>query len=324
MFRKKHNRGRINILNSFWGTGRGKGKKTNKQKNHSLSHSFPKSEQLASFRIYTRKGFLNMLRPHRCLNFAFSLFFSASSSLSALLLCSVRSSVLFQMDREANPKPKQFIIRSFNDETGELLMKMLQTVEKIFKNSNIDTKSDNKDRWISSSVFFLTSCWCRVWVPESFKQPGVKVEVTGQSELVACVPVPCFTQSSSSYLCYINWVQGKMMAAKMFENPHVNIFFLWNGLAFFSVLVHLNIHLFLGSFLFRNSFLQPMWVNCEKGTWWLVNRQPVSPGPLGTRLPGFQSQPHLLLVVWPWGSYLTSQCSTVPVYKKSMSIVPTS
>ena len=42
------------------------------------------------------------------LTLLFSLFFSASSFLSAILLCSVRSTALYQI--KANPQPKQFII----------------------------------------------------------------------------------------------------------------------------------------------------------------------------------------------------------------------
>lgn len=46
--------------------------------------------------------------------------------------------------------------------------------------------------------------------------------------------------------------------------------------------------------------------------------------PLRTRLPGFWSKLHLPLVVWPWGSYLTSQGLNFPIYKKGILIVPTS
>lgn len=51
------------------------------------------------------------------------------------------------MDRNAKPNQNQLVIRSFNDQARELIMKMFQTTEKkFFLTLTFDTKSDYENR----------------------------------------------------------------------------------------------------------------------------------------------------------------------------------
>lgn len=66
---------------------------------------------------------------------------------SQLFLHLIRLSRLYKMDRNAKPNQNQLVIRSFNDQARELIMKMFQTTEKnFFLTLTFDTKSDYENR----------------------------------------------------------------------------------------------------------------------------------------------------------------------------------